>query len=590
MTEHRFNVSSRIALLLGESYKRIEQALKELVDNAWDADAKVVTIEVPDGPAASPTIIITDDGEGMSPAQIGNDYLRIARDRRKDRGPRTKRGRLVKGRKGVGKFAGIIVAGHMKLVTRQGGRESTIAIDRLELENGPADIEKIDVPVAQADCDTSLHGTAIILSDLFNHINYPTPAALRHALAPEYSRQDEVKVIINGEPLTHLQVLGHTVPQDIDVPGTGPIRAEFVIAEKKQTKAMRGILVRVAGKTIGEPQLFGLDEDEMVPKKLLEYVTGELHADCLEGAATTCGWTEFFESDKSVQAVFATAREHLRSELNAVFQREMSAARARYYKKYGPRIDGLPDDKRARAKEEIDRILARHFRDDERREQAIELLLRTLEQDDHWVISKKILAAKPADVAALAQALKELNLADIALVGKQTMARLTVLDKLRELIGNDATREEAVHFAIKNSLWVFGYEFALISSDQRLSKVISTAFGAREDGPERDKRPDLLLLNRFKGRYLLVEFKRPSLSLDWDHKTQAERYHAQLQRHASPLDIIVLGGTRRPDLEQQYEGGRLRMVTYTELISQADSELRWLLSELKRDALEGTTI
>lgn len=100
MAAHRFNVSSRLALLLGESYRTIEQALKELVDNAWDADSPSVRIEVPVGPEVEPVISISDDGEGMSPEQIDSDYLRIARDRRKDRGPRTKSGRLVKGRKG----------------------------------------------------------------------------------------------------------------------------------------------------------------------------------------------------------------------------------------------------------------------------------------------------------------------------------------------------------------------------------------------------------------------------------------------------------------------------------------------------------
>ena len=188
--------------------------------------------------------MISDDGEGMSPEQIGKEYLRIARDRRKDRGPHTKSGRLVKGRKGVGKFAGIIVAGRMELITRRNGRKSTIVIDRQEIENGPPDIEKIDVPVAVAEEHPAEHGTTITLTELFSHINYPSPAALRHALAPEYGRQDLMEVVINGEPLTHLQIAGHVIPRILDVPHVGQIQAEFVIADKKQNKALRGIQVQ----------------------------------------------------------------------------------------------------------------------------------------------------------------------------------------------------------------------------------------------------------------------------------------------------------------------------------------------------------
>ena len=588
MAAHRFNVSSRLALLLGESYRTIEQALKELVDNAWDADAAIVRIEVPEGPEAAPVISIADDGEGMSPEQIDKDYLRIARDRRKDRGPRTKSGRLVKGRKGIGKFAGIIVAEHMELVTLQGGSKSTVVIDRQALETGPTDIEKIDVPVLIVDHDPEDHGTTIALTNLFSHINYPTPAALRHALAPEYGRQAKMQVVINGEALTHLQIPGHTAPKTLFVPNVGTVEAEFVIAEKKQIKVMRGIQVRVTGKSVGDPTMFGLDADEQVPAKLLEHVTGELRADCLEDAATSCGWTEFFESDKSVQAVFAVARDYLKSELRTVFRLEMAAAYARYVKKYGQRIENLPEEKRKRANEEIKEILQRYYGDDERIDAAIQFMLRMLERDDHYVIAKKLLAARPGDIATLAESLLELNIADLALIRRQVQARLAALERLRELAGDDATEEKHIHVAIENTLWVFGYEFALLASNRTLTKVIKDVFGGSDDGSEGARRPDLLLLNRYGGRYLLIEFKRPSVTLNYDHKAQAEGYRGKLKRHADPIDIIVLGGKRRDDMVAVHENGQIRMTTYTELTSRAESELTWLLNELKRGSDSGS--
>lgn len=583
MTAHRFNVSSRLALLLGESYRTIEQALKELVDNAWDADAMEITITVPDGPQVAAQIVLSDNGEGMTPQQIDKDYLRIARDRRKDRGPRTKSGRLVKGRKGIGKFAGIIVAGHMKLVTCSDGNKSTVVIDRQTLEEGPIDLEKIDVPVITDDHDPAEHGTTITLANLFDHINYPTPAALRHALAPEYGRQNLMQVVINGEPLTHLQILGHIAPKTIDVQDVGKIEAEFVIADKKQVRAMRGIQVRVTGKSVGDPTMFGLDSDERVPAKLLEHVTGELRADCLEDAATSCGWTEFLESDKSVQAVFAAAREHLKAELTTVFRQQMAAAYARYVKKYGDRIDNLPDEKQERARADINDILLRYYGDDERIEAAIEIMLRTLERDDHYVITKKLLSARAGDIATLADALREMNIADLAVVRRQVQARLAALGKLRELANDDSTLEKDVHVAIENTLWVLGPEFALLASNRTLTTVIEDIFGAQDAGDDGAKRPDLLLLNRYGGRYLLIEFKRPVVTLDYDHKAQAERYRGKLKRHAEPIDVIVCGGKRRDDMVALHENGQIRMTTYTELISRAESEHKWLLDALVRE-------
>jgi len=60
-----FQVDPRLAVLLGETYRSTEQALKELVDNAWDADAENVWIELPE-PVTDGLITIKDDGAGMT--------------------------------------------------------------------------------------------------------------------------------------------------------------------------------------------------------------------------------------------------------------------------------------------------------------------------------------------------------------------------------------------------------------------------------------------------------------------------------------------------------------------------------------------
>ncbi len=49
MAKHaQFRVDPRLTSLLGEGYRSTEQALKELIDNAWDADAENVWITLPD--------------------------------------------------------------------------------------------------------------------------------------------------------------------------------------------------------------------------------------------------------------------------------------------------------------------------------------------------------------------------------------------------------------------------------------------------------------------------------------------------------------------------------------------------------------
>jgi DNA mismatch repair ATPase MutL len=65
MPHARFAVDSRLASLLGESYRSSEDAIKELVDNAWDDDAAIVKITLPAAMTNDP-IVVEDTGYGMA--------------------------------------------------------------------------------------------------------------------------------------------------------------------------------------------------------------------------------------------------------------------------------------------------------------------------------------------------------------------------------------------------------------------------------------------------------------------------------------------------------------------------------------------
>lgn len=578
-----FGVSPRLAVLLGENYKTVEQALKELVDNAWDANALGVEVGLPFVMTKDARITIADTGEGMSRKQVEEEYLQIARDRRNDRGPRTKKplNRLVKGRKGVGKFAGIIIAEMMEVETKQAGYVSRFKIDRKTLQETPGDIGTIKVPIDTEPCSEHETGTTITLSHLAQSMNFPTAESLRHALAPDYGREERFTIKVNGTLLDHLQVAGHKAVASLAGPTDQPMEAEFVIAEKKLPKAMQGIIVKVKGKIVGGPRFFGLDQDDGVSQRLLRHVSGVLHADMLEDEAARTGWTELNESEKNVQAVFDEAGRYLKEQLKAAYQKEMSAAHARSMKKYWERVRELPERKREFAKAEILNIVTRYLGDDERADEAIEFMLKGLEQDDYWSVTKALIDAHPGDIASIAEALASFGIVDLAVVARSTQARLSSLDGMRTLIADPATLEAAMHKVIEENLWVFGSEFALLSSNETLKSVIPKALASRFRGDPSDgeKRPDLLLLNRYKGRHLLIEFKRPVDSINWKDKAQAEDYRGLLLSHVSPIDIIVVGGKRIKEMPQIQDGG-IRMLTYTELISSADAELRWLLKEL----------
>lgn len=79
-------------------YSTIPPMIAELVANAWDADATNVEIILKDEDIKS--IIVKDNGLGMTFNELNNNFLKIGRNRRKDTHiSTTKKGRNVLGKK-----------------------------------------------------------------------------------------------------------------------------------------------------------------------------------------------------------------------------------------------------------------------------------------------------------------------------------------------------------------------------------------------------------------------------------------------------------------------------------------------------------
>lgn len=123
-------------LLLGDQLIRDSGiAVFELVKNAYDADATLVTVELIDvEDAKTGRVIIEDNGCGMDWDTVVNVWLEPGtdyRERQKEEGERTpKFHRFPLGEKGVGRFAAHKLGRKVKLITRTlSSREVTVEVD-----------------------------------------------------------------------------------------------------------------------------------------------------------------------------------------------------------------------------------------------------------------------------------------------------------------------------------------------------------------------------------------------------------------------------------------------------------------------------
>lgn len=116
-------------------YSTLPPALAELISNSYDADSPGVVVEFTEINKTPKSIVIKDEGEGMSLDDIQNKFLVIGRNRRNDDGdkPSDKFSRLPTGKKGLGKLALFGLANEIVVDTIKDGLRNRFRLNWTEL-------------------------------------------------------------------------------------------------------------------------------------------------------------------------------------------------------------------------------------------------------------------------------------------------------------------------------------------------------------------------------------------------------------------------------------------------------------------------
>lgn len=137
-----FEPRARLLKIIGEELISDEVvAMTELVKNAHDADASIVTIEFRgDARMGEGEILISDDGHGMSLSVLLKNWMQPAgSSKRGAERRRSRRGRRMLGEKGVGRFAADKLGAHLEVISRAEGSAREIVAhfdwDRYSDEN-----------------------------------------------------------------------------------------------------------------------------------------------------------------------------------------------------------------------------------------------------------------------------------------------------------------------------------------------------------------------------------------------------------------------------------------------------------------------
>lgn len=179
-----FRFSSDILRRLGEELNpSIEHGIVELAKNAYDADATEFTVKLSKVEKTGGTVVVTDNGDGMTPKDIRDGWLVIGQSR-KGNIRRTPKGRIPAGYKGLGRLAALRLGETATVVTRAKGSrfQSKVEIDWTAFDNA-ALVEDVglDIQIINGHAGAG-HGTEITIENLRFNVSKAEVRRLARAL------------------------------------------------------------------------------------------------------------------------------------------------------------------------------------------------------------------------------------------------------------------------------------------------------------------------------------------------------------------------------------------------------------------------
>ena len=254
-------------ITIGERlYTESIEFVRELVNNAYDADATLVDITV-----SEDTIEIRDNGGGMDREGL-KQYFNIGSQQKlyAPKSPIYNRDRI--GQFGIGKFASLSACKRFEVITKREDFIGRVIFDKEQWEK-VGDIWQLPFEILPADFRKQ-NGTTVILFGLDRKFDLKDIEAKIIEGTP--IKAPHFRVRINNHTVTPRSLIGHRLPL-LEGTSFGPVSGEIVIlSETASVASDLGIEVKVKQVTIRR-ELFGME----TWGKAMARVRGEVNADFL---------------------------------------------------------------------------------------------------------------------------------------------------------------------------------------------------------------------------------------------------------------------------------------------------------------------
>lgn len=629
-------------------YSNVPAVLSEIVANAWDADAKNVTVTID---KAVETITIEDDGMGMSRDGVIDRFLTVGFKRREALGGTTSGGRKPMGRKGIGKLSIFSISQIAEVYTVQGKDHTAFKMDREvirkaitgnaqkpykpeELKSFPADLKK---------------GTRIVLSGLSKSLSGMTVEGLKRRVARRFSvigPKHKFKVTVNGAAVSPDDRAYHNAIEYLWVYGQ---QDDFVKSCKKLARKHEDRLhaiqteltkskISLSGwiATVSSPGQLKDEEgdnlnrlavfmrgkmaqedilDEFGQKEIYaDYIIGELHCEQLDVDEQGDIATSSRQSLKQDDPRFEALRKIVLSELRHIagkwsdWRRSDGTKTAASVPAVSAWLNNLHGDTKKKAERWIGRLNTIRSPDESDKKELLKASILAFESYRRKEELDRLENIKDENLEQILEIFQNIDDLELSYYGQIVRLRVQVIRTLRnKLKEND--KELVLRDYIFEHLWLLdpgwerakGTEHAETQVNEFLEKNSEALKGA-----EKKARIDIGYRTT-GGKHVIVELKRASVAVPLDDLTkQIRKYRDGAKRILEktsfkdwPIEIICLVGKPPPEWNDASGTGRkgvieslkavdARLVFYDELLTNAEQAYGDYLEEhAKIDKLWG---
>lgn len=641
LPEYTLSISMNVLEHLGINlYSNVPAVLSEIVANAWDADATVVTVDWND---QDETITIQDDGIGMTSLEVNERFLTVGYTRRDHQPGLTPKGRRPMGRKGIGKLSLFSIAGVVKVETAKDMEKSALLMNLEDIRSlistssGTATYKPIPLLPDTIDFE---HGTRITLTNIRKRQTISSPKALSKRIARRFSIIGEAynfKVIINSSRITpadrdyydKLQYLW-TYGDQSDVTQLSPQAQTF-----NRSHVLDGIPISIVG-WIGTVKESGQLRDEegeninriavFVRHKLAQedilgdfsergvyanYLIGEIHVDALDTYdgdgterdldAATSSRQQLVEDDQRylyIRQFLAKELKHIQNEWSRL-RGEEGVQEALTIPAVNAWLGELPNSDRRIAKQWLGKLNRVEMdRPDDKKELMKHAVLafeaHRLNGNLH-----KLVNISDYSFQAVLEIFEEMDGVENSLYGQIVRQRLKVISALEEKVRTNEL-EKAIQQYIFDHLWLLDPSWDRVEGTSIIESSVAKMFREVDAKLSEDERKGRIDINYRKsaGQHVIVELKRPERKVRiTELQTQIGKYRSAMKKillsAGTPyeqIEFVVVLGT--PPYEFEDEDGKApalnalhgyngRIVFYNDLLNNAQKSYQDYISAQK---------